>query len=127
MPALTQSGCPIARRSSLHCSSRVYRALSKACERAGILVTDKNGKKVGGYYGSHAIGRHAFASRLLADGKSVKFVAEAGGGKARAWCSTHMGTSSAKMSTRRSMKWGIGGVVSERLLIKEIKKQDVKS
>lgn len=58
--------------------SNVYRALAKACECAGILVTDKNGKKVGGYYGSHAIGRHAFASRLLGDGKSVKFVAEAG-------------------------------------------------
>jgi integrase len=58
--------------------SNVYRALAQACERAGILVTDKNGKKIGGYYGSHAIGRHAFASRLLAGGKSVKFVAEAG-------------------------------------------------
>lgn len=48
--------------------SNVYRALKQACERAGI---DRFSK-------THSIGRHSFASRLLAEGRSVKFVAEAG-------------------------------------------------
>lgn len=33
------------------------------------------------YMSSHKLGRHAFAARLLAEGKSLKFVAEAGGWK----------------------------------------------
>lgn len=52
----------------------VYRALRKACQRAGVP-----------YYGTHAIGRHAFATRLLREGKSLKFVADAGG-----WASIKM-------------------------------------
>lgn len=52
----------------------VYRALRKACERAGVP-----------YYGSHALGRHSFASRLLRKGYSTKFVAQAGG-----WASSRM-------------------------------------
>jgi integrase len=48
----------------------VYRHLHKACERAGVP-----------YYGTHALGRHAFATRLLKQGKSLKFVQEAGGWK----------------------------------------------
>jgi integrase len=48
----------------------VYRHLHKACERAGVP-----------YYGTHALGRHAFATRLLKAGKSLKFVQEAGGWK----------------------------------------------
>jgi hypothetical protein len=31
------------------------------------------------YYTSHRVGRHAFAARLLAEGKSLRFVMEAGG------------------------------------------------
>jgi integrase len=48
----------------------VYRALRPVCKRAGVP-----------YYGSHAFGRHGFASRLLREGKSLKFVADAGGWK----------------------------------------------
>jgi integrase len=48
----------------------VYRHLHNACERAGVP-----------YYGTHALGRHAFATRLLKQGKSLKFVQEAGGWK----------------------------------------------
>jgi integrase len=48
----------------------VYRHLHKACKRAGVP-----------YYGTHALGRHAFATRLLKQGKSLKFVQEAGGWK----------------------------------------------
>ena len=48
----------------------VYRALRAACKRAGVP-----------YYGTHALGRHAFATRLLKDGWSVKHVAAAGGWK----------------------------------------------
>jgi integrase len=48
----------------------VYRHLHKACERAGVP-----------YYGTHALGRHAAATRWLAQGKSLKWVAEAGGWK----------------------------------------------
>lgn len=46
----------------------VYRELRKACNRAGVP-----------YYGTHALGRHAFATRLLKAGYSLKFVQEAGG------------------------------------------------
>jgi integrase len=52
----------------------VYRALRAACKRAGVP-----------YYGTHAIGRHAFATRLLKQGKSLKFVQDAGG-----WASIKM-------------------------------------
>ena len=52
----------------------VYRALRAACKRAGVQ-----------YYGTHALGRHAFATRLLKAGKSLKFVADAGG-----WASIKM-------------------------------------
>ena len=52
----------------------VYRELRKACKRAGVP-----------YYGTHAIGRHSFATRLLREGKSLKFVQEAGG-----WASIKM-------------------------------------
>jgi integrase len=46
----------------------VYRALRPACKRAGVP-----------YYGTHSLGRHAFATRLLKEGWSVKHVATAGG------------------------------------------------
>ena len=52
----------------------VYRALRQACKRAGVP-----------FYGTHALGRHAFATRLLREGKSLKFVADAGG-----WASIKM-------------------------------------
>jgi integrase len=52
----------------------VYRVLRRACRVAGIP-----------YYGSHALGRHSFATRLLREGYSTKFVAQAGG-----WASTRM-------------------------------------
>lgn len=61
------------------------RALLNACEKAGVLVRDEKGKIVGGWYGTHAIGRHSFATRLLREGKSLKFVADAGG-----WASIKM-------------------------------------
>jgi integrase len=46
----------------------VYRALRPVCKRAGVP-----------YYGTHSLGRHAFATRLLKEGWSVKHVAAAGG------------------------------------------------
>jgi integrase len=46
----------------------VYRALRPVCQRAGVP-----------YYGTHSLGRHAFATRLLREGWSVKHVAAAGG------------------------------------------------
>jgi integrase len=46
----------------------VYRALRPVCKRAGVP-----------YYGTHSLGRHAFATRLLKEGWSVKHVAVAGG------------------------------------------------
>jgi integrase len=52
----------------------VYRELRRVCRVAGIP-----------YYGSHALGRHSFATRLLKNGYSTKFVAQAGG-----WASTRM-------------------------------------
>lgn len=52
----------------------VKRGIKWACERAGVP-----------YYGTHALGRHAFATRLLREGKSLKFVADAGG-----WASIKM-------------------------------------
>lgn len=44
-----------------------YNSLTKACKKAGIRS-----------YGSHAIGRHSFATRILRAGKSLKFLKEAG-------------------------------------------------
>jgi integrase len=46
----------------------VYRALRPVCKRAGVP-----------YYGTHSLGRHAFTTRLLKEGWSVKHVAVAGG------------------------------------------------
>ena len=46
------------------------RAIRAACEKAGVPS-----------YGSHAIGRHSFATRLLRAGKSLVFVKDAGGWK----------------------------------------------
>lgn len=46
----------------------VNQAIERACRRAGIAVMS-----------SHKVGRHAFAARLLAQGKSLKLVQEAGG------------------------------------------------
>jgi integrase len=54
--------------------SNVYRSLRRACRMAGV-----------DYHGSHAFGRHTFATRLLKLGYTTKFVAEAGG-----WASTRM-------------------------------------
>ncbi len=45
----------------------VTKAIKAACQRAGIP-----------YYGTHAIGRHAFAIRALRDGYSLKWVMQAG-------------------------------------------------
>jgi integrase len=52
----------------------VYRALRSVCKWAGVE-----------YYGTHSLGRHAFATRLLKEGWSVKHVAAAGG-----WASPKM-------------------------------------
>lgn len=46
----------------------VNTAIRRICARAGIR-----------YYSSHKLGRHAFAARLLANGRTLKEVAEAGG------------------------------------------------
>lgn len=75
----------------------VNQAIERACdrvnERAGCIrfeVTGRNAKgravyrkvqlkpNVIPYLSSHKIGRHAFAARLLAEGRSIKFVQEAG-------------------------------------------------
>jgi integrase len=52
----------------------VYRVLRRACRVARVP-----------YFGSHAFGRHSFATRLLKKGYTTKFVAQAGG-----WASTRM-------------------------------------
>jgi site-specific recombinase XerD len=49
-------------------------ALKRVCQRHGLP-----------FYSFHKAGRHSFASRLLREGKSLKFVAEAGG-----WASIKM-------------------------------------
>lgn len=46
----------------------VNQAIERVCSKAGIH-----------YLSSHKVGRHAFAARLLAQGKSLKLVQEAGG------------------------------------------------
>ena len=46
----------------------VNQAIERVCKKAGIP-----------YLSSHKVGRHAFAARLLAEGKSLKVVQEAGG------------------------------------------------
>lgn len=46
----------------------VNQAIERVCKSAGIK-----------YYSSHKLGRHAFASRLLDDGHSLKHVQDAGG------------------------------------------------
>jgi len=48
--------------------SNITRDLKVAAKRAGVK-----------YFGTHAIGRHSFATRLLREGKSLKFVKDAGG------------------------------------------------
>jgi len=49
-------------------SSGVFRKqLAAACRKHGLT-----------YFPSHALGRHSFATRLLREGKSIKFVQEAG-------------------------------------------------
>jgi len=50
--------------------SNVYRALRVACRKAGVR-----------YYGTHAIGRHSFATSWLEDGKSLKSLMDAAGWK----------------------------------------------
>jgi integrase len=50
------------------CRQNARRELVKVCAKAGVPL-----------YGFHALGRHAFATRLLKQGKSLKFVADAGG------------------------------------------------
>lgn len=50
-----------------HNRRNITRDLRKACARAGL-----------DYYAPHTLGRHAFASRLLRMGYSLKFVQEAG-------------------------------------------------
>jgi integrase len=50
-----------------HNRSNIIRAIKAACKRAGVR-----------YFGTHAIGRHSFATRVLKAGKSVKFLKEAG-------------------------------------------------
>ncbi len=50
--------------------SSVYNALKSLCKKTGLP-----------YFSTHAFGRHAFASRLLADGQNLKTVASAGGWK----------------------------------------------
>jgi integrase len=47
--------------------SNIARAIKAACKRAGVRS-----------FGSHAIGRHAFSTRVLKQGKSLKFLKEAG-------------------------------------------------
>lgn len=69
----------------------VYRELRKACERAGVLVRDEKGNVVGGWYGSHAIGRHSYCTRLLREGFSTKFVAEAAGHESTRMVDLHYG------------------------------------
>jgi integrase len=46
----------------------VNQAIKRTCKKAGIK-----------YLSSHKAGRHAFAARLLAEGKSLRFVQEGGG------------------------------------------------
>lgn len=68
----------------------VNQAIERVCDRVNIAMgalAMEGDKKVWltepafPYYSSHKVGRHAFAARLLAEGKSLKFVAEAGGWK----------------------------------------------
>lgn len=47
--------------------SNIARSIKAACERAGVRA-----------FGSHSIGRHAFSTRILKEGKSLKFLKEAG-------------------------------------------------
>jgi len=47
--------------------SNIARSIRKACKKAGVTS-----------FGTHAIGRYSFATRLLHDGKSLKFLMNAG-------------------------------------------------
>lgn len=69
----------------------VYRALLRACDKAGVLVRDDKGKIIEGWYGSHALGRHSFCTRLLREGYSTKFVADAAGHASTRMIDLHYG------------------------------------
>lgn len=59
---------------------QVRGAIVRTCDKAGVE-----------FYSPHVIGRHAFASRLLRQGKSLKFVQDAGGWKSMAVVAAHYG------------------------------------
>jgi integrase len=50
--------------------SNIQRDIRKACEQAGLRS-----------YGTHRIGRHSFATRILEEGRSLAFLQKAGGWK----------------------------------------------
>lgn len=49
-------------------ASNVRKDIARACDAAGVR-----------YYGPHAFGRHAFATRMLREGYSMQYVKDAGG------------------------------------------------
>ena len=55
------------------------KSVNQAIERVCNQINREAGRKVIRYMSSHKVGRHAFSARHLAEGKSLKFVQEAGG------------------------------------------------
>lgn len=79
----------------------VNNALKRACARAGADV-----------YSSHKVGRHSFATRILGEGHSLKFLKEAGGWKSIAMPARrygHLERSEIDETVHKlGQKWGSG-------------------